>query len=367
MRCAGSSGGSSDSYSAPEEHGLLEREQFSSDVRRHVTGLHGQTVAWQGLRAMSRAWASAKQPQLATRAARAATRLERALRRAIATSEQRLADGSHFVPAALLERGRPFDRLTASREGAYWNLVMPYVLSSGLLPAGGERAQGIWQYVNRRGGRLLGLVRARATRIYRRDSPHATGVDQVYNLNVARFLAAADLPDQLVLSLYGTLTGAMTPGTFVSGEAATVLPLHGARRGSMYLPPNGGTNTAFLEVLRLALVTERRDARGAPVGLDLAFSTPRQWLRAGATIEVHQAPTSFGPVSYSIARRADVVDVSVDASIARDVRVRLRLPAGRRIATVEWSGRQLPFDPRSGTIRLPRSSLPLDLVVRLRP
>ena len=32
----------------PGGAGLLEREQFSSDVRRRVTGLHGQAVAWRG-------------------------------------------------------------------------------------------------------------------------------------------------------------------------------------------------------------------------------------------------------------------------------------------------------------------------------
>ena len=49
-----------------------------------------------------------------------------------------------------------------------------------------------------------------------------SGTDQVYGLNVARFLAANDRPDQLVLSLYGQLAAAMTPGTFVAGEAASV-------------------------------------------------------------------------------------------------------------------------------------------------
>jgi hypothetical protein len=135
----------------------------------------------------------------------------------------------------------------------------------------------------------------------------------------------------------------------------------------MYLPPNGGTTTAYLETLKLALVHERRDARGAATGLDLAYSTPRQWLRPGGRIEVRHAPTSFGPVSYAIVRRADVVEVTVDAPPVRDLRLRLRLPAGRRIGAVESAGRALRFDRRSDTISLHRRARPLELVVRLRP
>ena len=183
---------------------------------------------------------------------------------------------------------------------------------------------------------------------------------------IARFLADADLPDELVLSLYGTLAGAMTRGTFVSGEAATVLPLRGERVGSMYMPPNGGTGSAFLETLRVALVHERRDSRGGSVGLDLAFATPRAWLADGKRIHVLRAPTSFGPVSYLIRRRGDVVRVVVELPPAPSVRLRLRLPSSRQIDRIAMAGRQLAFDRDSGTIDLPAGdSRTLRLVARL--
>jgi len=351
----------------PRGDGLLEREAFSSDVRRRVIGIHTQAVAWQGLRWMSRAWSRRERPRLAARAARAATRLEHALRAAISASERKLPDGSLFVPAALLDGGRPFDRLTATRDGSYWNLVLPYALASGLIRPDGPRAQGIWRYLQRHGARLLGLVRADARRLYRDAGPGDSGIDQVYGLEMARFLADADLPDQLVLSLYGTLAGALTPGTYVGGEASTVAPIDGASRGTLYLPPNGGTNTTFLETLRLMLVHERRNARGAPVGLDLAFATPRGWLRPGGTVGVRAAPTSFGPVSYSVSRSGDTVRVGVDGPAVADIRLRVRTPSNRQIASVAWSGGSLSFDVASGTVRLPPQARRVDLVVRLRP
>ena len=331
--------------------GLLDREQFSSDVRRRVLGLHGQAIAWQGLLALGREWET-EHPRLAARASIAAGRLGRALRSAIRASQRRLPDGTLFVPASLLDGVRPFDRVTASRDGSYWNLVMPYALASGLLDSRGSTARGIWRYMSGHGALLLGLVRADAARLYRGAPYPASGVDQVYGVNLARFLADADLPDRLVLSLYGTLAGAMTRNTFVSGEAATLAPLRGSSLGSMYLPPNGGTSTAFLETLRLSLVHERRDARGAPVALELAFATPRAWLSPGRTIRVDDAPTSFGPVSYAISRHGLMVQVVLEAPPTPALHIRLRLPRGERIARVDADGRSVPFDATTATIEL---------------
>jgi hypothetical protein len=346
--------------------GLLDREQFSSDIRRPVVGLHGQAVAWQGLVAIARAWSRLGHPHLAARADAAAARLARGLRSQVRSTARRLEDGSLFVPAALDEAAAPFDELTASRDGSYWNLVMPYALASGLFPANGPTARGVWRYMSSHGSRLLGLVRAGAAKLHPTDASASSGIDEVYGIGVARFLADADVPDELVLSLYGALAGSMTPGTFVSGEAATVAPIRGERLGSMYLPPNGGTSTSFLETLRVALVHERRDTRGRPTRLELAFATPRAWLGDGKRIDVTRAPTSFGPVSYVVRRRGSVVRVDVDVPAAPSVRLRLRLPHGLRIDRVESSGRPLRFDRLSGTIRLPSGhARTLELVARL--
>ena len=173
-------------------------------------------------------------------------------------------------------------------------------------------------------------MRAGAYRLGGSDAS-VSGTDQVYGVNVARFLADNDQSDQLVLSLYGTLAAALTPGTYVAGEAASVTPLRGERYRTMYLPPNNDGAAAFLETLRLMLVHEARGPRGQPRGLELAFATPRAGSRAGKSIAVRDAPTSFGPVSYSIERQQNVahIDAAPPASPAPStLRTRLRLPAG---------------------------------------
>ena len=147
-----------------------------------------------------------------------------------------------------------------------------------------------------------------------------------------------------MLSLYGTLAVAMTPDTFVSGEAASVAPLRGSHFRSMYLPPNGASNAAFLQTLRALLVHETRDAEGAPTGLELAFATPRPWLRAGRRISVRRAPTSFGPVSYSLEARSDTISAIVETPARpapKTLKLRVRLPRGQRVESVTVNGAPL--------------------------
>ena len=308
--------------------GLLGRERFSSDIHDPVYGLHSQAVVWAGLRGMADAWAQAGQPALATRCRALATRLAAGLRRAVRESQRRLPDGSLFVPVRLLGDEAPYRSLMESRAGSYWNLVMPYALATGIL--GPAQAAGVWRYMQLHGSRLLGLVRAGAYALYGRDAPFpVSGTDQVYGINVSRFLADRGEADQLVLSLYGQLAAAMSPGTFVAGEAASVAPLPGQSGRGMYLPPNAAANAAFLETLRLLLVHE------TPAGIDLAFSTPRGWLAPGKRVAVTNAPTAFGPVSFAIETHERFADVTVEPparSRPRTLRIRLRLPAGERIA-----------------------------------
>ena len=183
-----------------------------------------------------------------------------------------------------------------------------------------------------------------------------SGTDEVYGNSVSRFLADNDRADQLVLSLYGELAAAMTPNTFVAGEGASIAPLKGERYRSMYLPPNGASNGTFLETLRLMLVHETRDGAGEPHGLQLAYATPRAWLQPGKRIDVRRAPTSFGPVSFSIAAGTGSVHVTVDVpqrTVPKSLSLRLRLPHGLRLTHVTVDGKPWHrFDRASGTVDL---------------
>jgi hypothetical protein len=111
--------------------------------------------------------------------------------------------------------------------------------------------------------------------------------------------------------------------------------------------------------------TETRDGR--PDGLQLAYATPRGWLRPGQKIAVQRAPTSFGPISYSLSARRGEVDVTIDTpkqTPPRALHLRLRLPRGNQIIGVALNGQPYPrVDSRSGTIDLSGQTGPLSLTV----
>jgi hypothetical protein len=145
---------------------------------------------------------------------------------------------------------------------------------------------------------------------------------------------------------------AMTQGTYVSGEAISVLPVGTSYYRSMYMPPNLGANSSYLETLRLLLVHERRGPHGLPNGLDLAFATPRSWLAADGSFGVQKAPTSFGLLSYTVTRSGKTVtaDVTLPRAVP-GVRLRLRLPAGVHLLRVRGAA---AVDRATGTLTLPR-------------
>ena len=347
--------------------GLLRRERYTADLPDRAYGLQTQAVAWQGLGAMARVWAATGRGDLAAGSRLAADSLQAGLRAAVKTSETRLPDGSLFIPARLLEDERPYQAISGSRHGTYWNLVVPDALASQFFPPHGPEATGALDYLLEHGSRLLGLVRGDANSLYHHRVKAASGTNAVYGLNVARFFADNDRPEQLVLSLYGALAAGMTDGTFVSGESATVSPLADDYYRSMYLPPNSTSNAAFLECLRLMLVHETATPDGAPSGLELAYATPRPWLAPGKQIRVGRAPTSFGPISFSLDSGANSIRARLQVprrSAIRSLSLRLRRPGGQRITRVELDGRRFRrFDPTAETIDLTGHSGTLALTV----
>jgi hypothetical protein len=330
--------------------GRLIKEPLSTDLEDHfVDSVPGQITAVQGLLAISRVWSSTGYSVQAARARTLAQSIDHALRPAVTHASKRLRDGSLFVPAALDAKSRPYATLTSSREGSYWNLIMPYAFASGWFPAHSRAARGIVSYLLGHGARLLGVPRTFARTVY--GTAPGAGLAQVYGLSASRLLADNDHPDQLVLSLYGMLAVGMTSGTYVSGEAVSVLPVKGAFHRTMFMPPNSGANASYLETLRLLLIHERRGPRGAPAGLDLAFATPRAWLADGQAIHVRSAPTSFGQLTYSLERTGSVIAVSLVLPAHAHARLRLRVPAGERVTRVVAGGAVLAVD-RAGTVDL---------------
>jgi hypothetical protein len=320
---------------------LLRRERYGADILGPIYGLHAQALALQGLRAMADVWARTGFPNLSAQASQAADRLTAGLQAAVTAAQVTMPDGSLFWPIVLVDgTEHPYDSLTATKLGSYWNLVMPYVLASGFVRPHSAQADGLLAYLLNHGSRFLGLVRFSPHTGVTNPGYQKPGTDDVYGINVARFLADEDQPDQLVLSLYGKLAAGMTENTFVSGEGSTLLPTPGQYYRWMFRPPNSANNAFFLETLRLMLVHEATDAAGLPTGLELAYSTPRAWLAPGKQIVVSKLQTRLGPLSYEIDTAAGSVHASIDlpSGFAGTLRLRLRLPAGETLGATKVNG-----------------------------
>jgi hypothetical protein len=351
---------------ASDPHGLLHKQRHCGDIPAKSYCTFHQTVCWRGLRDLAEIWRRCGREEEANRFAPVAASLRTAIRKAVEAGSTRLPDGSLFVPTVLYERTPVFSPITATRLGSYWNLCMPYAFSSGFWDPGGAEMGAILDFLHGHGATLLGLLRFNyypvaigSHRPKGLPGYATTGFDNVYLPGYLRMLADHDQADRLVLSFYGKLAHGQTRGTFVNGEGETVGEVPGERYRSCYGTPNSGNNTGYLLALRLLLVRESFDGEtGLPSGLFLADAIPRPWLAAGQTIAVRAAPTCFGPLSYTLTsqRTADRIEAVVqvpEREPIRALRLKLRLPDGRRLRAVTVNGQQhTRFDADSETIDL---------------
>jgi hypothetical protein len=352
---------------AADPNGLLDKQRYSGDITEAVYGLHHQSRAWRGLRDMAYVWGLVGDAQLAARYRAEARAFASSLRRAIARSAIAVSPRETFVPVSLLStpRGAPWDPVTATRPGSYWNLVAPYGWASGIIPRASALPRKVLAYARGRGSFLLGLVRfdyyptgVGKVRCDGLPGLKTPGTDDAYGVERAHFLAELDQPDLLVLTLYAQLAHGMTRGTFIAGEGATVGPVpsgacptlpNGEYYRSMYLPPSSASNDFFLTTLRESLVHWDANDDGRPRDLRLASSTPRAWLADGKRISVRGLPTPFGPLTYSIDSHVRAGYLDVDISIPRrraigDLGLRLRVPPAWRVRSARIGQRTLRPD-----------------------
>jgi hypothetical protein len=249
-----------------------------------------------------------------------------------------------FVPIALSGEENPHEPIWGTTMGSYWNLMINYVLGSGVFTADSQPATDILRYLQEKGGLCMGMLRARMT-------PGNFWVfggrlNDLYGLRYALTLLQRDEVDRALVSFYGKLAQGMTRDTFIGCEGSSMVPLDQYGR-QMTLPPNSAANANFLQQLRYILVQDYDlDDDGREETLRLAFATPRDWLADGKKISVQRAPTVFGEVSYVIESGLGhgVVDAAVSMptrSTPKTVLLRMRLPDGKKIESAQANGRDV--------------------------
>ena len=344
--------------------GLLPKENYAGDIDTQVYSLNSNANSWRGLRDIAAVLRDIGDREEAETIAAVAAEFRTAIDAAIDKSEFRDVEPP-FIPVALFGAEKPYDTITASVTGSYWNLLIPYVLGSGILDE--RRTRATLEYLHTRGGVAMGMMR------FHQHSglfANENGVDDLYTLRYVQTLLLRDDVDRALVSFYGKLAQGFTRDTFVGGEGTSLVPLDAHGR-PMYLPPNAAGNALFLTTLRELLVQDQDlDKDGTPETLRLLFATPRAWLEDGRTIRLEGAPTAFGKVSVvatsALAKGEVTVDVMPPERAPASARLRLRLPGGWSVTSawisddklhigddgaVDVSTRREPFKLRFGVTR----------------
>jgi hypothetical protein len=259
-----------------------------------------------------------------------------------------------FLPLAPSVEKKPYDPITGTSLGSYWNLVINQFFNADILPYDSKEISDILRYMQTKGGLIMGMIRF--------QSPRSTWVntqnlDDLYGVRYALLLQKRDEVDRALVSFYAKLAQGMTRDTFEDGEVTSLVEIdeHGRQ---ISLPPNSHANASFLLQLRYLLVQDwDLDLDGQAETLRLAFATPRAWLKDGQKISITKAPTAFGEVSYTIESKLNSgsIEASIDLpqrSQPKTTLLRFRLPDGKKLASATAGEKQLKISDDGETIDL---------------
>src|SRR5262249_24896422 len=140
-------------------NGLLPPDRYAGDIDQNVYALNSNANCWRGLRDMAAVLADLGEGERAVQLAREAQAFRRAIVEAVAKSERRDVRPP-FIPNALFGEEQPYEELTASRMGSYYDLMAPYIIGSGVFGPGSERESCMIDYLREHGALAMGMIRS---------------------------------------------------------------------------------------------------------------------------------------------------------------------------------------------------------------
>lgn len=340
------------------DNGLLPKDRYAGDVQTEVYSLNSNAACWRGLRDMAAVLEDLGEKGKSAELRKEADSFRKAILDAVAKSAR---PKERFVPVALLADEPAHDPLTATRQGSYYDLIIPYVLDSGVFGPGDKYEDWIIDYLRRHGGLAMGMIRSMP---HQGEFNNQPGVNVLYGLRYNLTLLRRGDRDRSLVALYGQLAQAMTRDTFIGGEGSRFL--HGDKLGrSFYLPPNSASNATFLTTLRYLMIQDwDLNDDGKPETLRLLDAIPPRWLRDGAKLRIEKAPSAFGETSIAVSSdlKAGRVEVELQSPPRPVAKWTLRLPdpPGYTISDVKVGAASLKRDAdgrvdltgRTGTFRV---------------
>ncbi len=321
--------------------GLLPREDYCGDIKTPIFSLNSNASSWRGLRDFAVVLEEIGEKELAERVSNEAREYRSFILDAVEKSVRKDVDPP-FMPIALFGEEEPYEELTETRMGSYWDLMIPYVLGSGVLGDDSEQTGWVLDYLHKRGGIFMGMIRF-----------HEATTDDLYGLRYVLALLRRDETERALVSFYGKMAQGLTRDTYVGGERVELNPTTPFGRWEDQ-PPNSSSNALWLWNLRYLMVQDwDMDDDGRPDTLRLMFATPQRWLEDGKTIRLEQVPTAFGAVSIrmtSYVKQGEVLaEVTLPQYAPKRTLLRARLPDGLVAASAQVAGKTVAVDDH-GTV-----------------
>ncbi|MGH7134942.1 MAG: hypothetical protein ACREHD_04335, partial [Pirellulales bacterium] len=316
-----------------QTNGLLPPDNYAGDIKQQVISLSSNANCWRGLRDFAAVLDDLGEKDRSAKLIAQAIEFRKAVLHAVSQSERRDVQPP-FLPISLFGDEPAHDPLTATRMGSYYDLMIPYVLGSGIFAPASQRETWIIDYLRQHGGLAMGMIRSTP---HQGEFDNQPGVNVLYGLRYLLTLLRRDDTSHALAGFYGQLAQGMTRDTFIGGEASRFL--HGDRFGrSFYLPPNSAANATFLIVLRYLLIQDwDLDDDGRPETLRLLYGVPARWFADGSVLRVLDAPTAFGKISLRVKSKLSegkiVAEIKLPDRPIGKLFVRPPLPPGWRISS----------------------------------
>jgi hypothetical protein len=263
--------------------------------------------------------------------------IESAMRRAVFDYK-----GQRLLP--ILPASRAWLQRARYGSTGYYSLFAGLILDDEFLPPGDPNATLLIAALEQRGGLCAGVCTFFNT------------IDHGFTYGYWLEMLKRGQPRKAMLGLYGSMAYGMSRSTYAGVECTDI-----KTGGNALTLPHLRSGTQQLRLLRMMLVREEGDR------LLLAQAAPQHWFQQGQCVELKDAPTRFGPVSYTIQSAVAQGRVTVQLTPPRrnpprETQLFVRHPAGKPIAQVLLDGKPLTrFDAGSVTLPTPRAPVTLEL------
>jgi hypothetical protein len=263
----------------------------------------------------------------------------------------------------------PFDNLALGRvQGAYYHYWVDMELHYNFFNPGDQLADWLVNYLQQRGGFVLGCTRARSKADY-------GWINDNYNAGYYEYGLRRGEIERFLLGFYSRLAFDSTRYSYVNSEGSPLIGYNtrdGGFVGAEYSFPNSAANAETLDMLRFMLILEERKNNLDTGIIDLARGTPRAWLADGKKIVVARAPTDYGAISFTLESnvRQGTISAHIEAPQRkkyRAIRLYLRHPESLPLKHVMVNGKNYDnFDAADGCITLPAGSAKFEVEAEYR-